>query len=135
MRLHLRARPLAIITTLAHGASAASGHDQHMDEVVISELVLGLDTQRNEHRNRSSMNQTLVAYESVPRIADAEFTQTGIYAEVMWELATEQRINAGLLWRALASQRCDAFQRRVLGECGLAPHAGCARHRWHRQPA
>lgn len=71
-----------------------------------SELVLGLDTQRNEHANRSSMNQVTMPYQGLTRVPDAEFTQTGIYAEALWELGSEQRLNAGL--------RADRWQARDL---------------------
>jgi iron complex outermembrane receptor protein len=60
-----------------------------------SELVLGFDTQRNEHANRISMNQTMVDYATLERIADAAFTQGGIFAEIAWDLDDEQRLLAG----------------------------------------
>jgi iron complex outermembrane receptor protein len=56
---------------------------------------LGLDTQRNRHTSRNSMNETLTPYQSLPRIADTDFEQLGLFMEADWAFASSQRIIAG----------------------------------------
>lgn len=42
---------------------------------------LGLDWQTNEHRQRTSMRDDVVPVASLPRVADARFASTGLFAE------------------------------------------------------
>lgn len=65
--------------------------------------VVGLDTQNNEHTNRMSMNNNATPYESLPRLADAEFRQIGVFAELGWNIGAASRLVTGLRaddWRA-----------------------------------
>lgn len=67
------------------------------------QLVAGIDTQTNEHSNRSTMNQMAMPYQDSPRVPDAEFRQVGIFGEWTQRLADNQRVIAGLRlddWRA-----------------------------------
>ncbi|WOX04187.1 TonB-dependent copper receptor [Microbulbifer pacificus] len=59
------------------------------------ELTAGIDTQQNQHSNRSSMNQSAVDYRNLERIADAEFSQTGVFTELSWELSPGNRWISG----------------------------------------
>lgn len=61
-----------------------------------SNLVLGFDTQSNEHTNRMSMNQNMVDYRDLARIQDSEFSQQGLFAEYGLDLDERQRIVTGL---------------------------------------
>lgn len=70
------------------------------------ELTAGLDTQQNRHSNRSSMNQSVVDYRDLARVADAEFSQTGLFTELSWE------ISPGNLW--VAGARLDDWRLRDL---------------------
>lgn len=59
------------------------------------ELSIGLDTQQNRHSNRSSMNQSIGDYRDLKRVADAEFSQTGLFTELSWEPTPGGRWVAG----------------------------------------
>ena len=54
-------------------------------------LTVGIDTQKNRHSNRNSMNQTAMDYRDLEREADAEFSQTGLYSELIWKMAINSR--------------------------------------------
>ena len=58
-------------------------------------LTLGLDTQQNLHSIRSSLNQASMDFHDLKRAADAEFSQTGVYSELNWEVAPGHRWVAG----------------------------------------
>lgn len=58
-------------------------------------VTTGLDTQHNEHTNRSTMNETTMPFESLARVKDAEFTQVGVFAEGTCTLAANRRLVAG----------------------------------------
>jgi len=60
-----------------------------------TDLVIGYDTQSNEHTNRMSMNQVMMNYENMPRISDSEFNQQGLFAEFGIDLDQNQRIITG----------------------------------------
>lgn len=49
-----------------------------------TELVVGVDTQFNEHTSRNTMNQQMIDYRELSRSADAEFLQSGLYSELSW---------------------------------------------------
>ena len=55
---------------------------------------VGVDTQQNVHRNRSTMNQNMVRYQDKDRIEDGRFNHTGLFAEMTLPIDA-QRIIAG----------------------------------------
>lgn len=59
------------------------------------DLVLGYDSQFNEHTNRMTMNEAMMPYENKPRLSDSEFTQQGLFAEFGMDLDDRQRIVTG----------------------------------------
>jgi len=59
------------------------------------DLLLGLDAQGNDHSNRNTMNQSMMPYEQLPRVKDAEFKQRGIFAELTYDLTQKQSFIAG----------------------------------------
>ncbi|RYZ16074.1 MAG: TonB-dependent copper receptor, partial [Sphingobacteriales bacterium] len=61
-----------------------------------SELIIGLDTQTNEHTNRSTSNQMMTRYQDASRIKDAQFKQLGVFGEWTQHLTESQRLIAGL---------------------------------------
>ncbi|MDF1766421.1 MAG: TonB-dependent copper receptor [Gammaproteobacteria bacterium] len=61
-----------------------------------TDVILGVDTQANTHTNRSSMNQTMMPYESMARIQDAEFEQRGVFTELGFDIDARQRVVTGL---------------------------------------
>lgn len=68
-----------------------------------AEVVMGLDTQTNEHTNRQTSDQAMMPFQHLSREADAEFTQVGVFGEWTQQLAERQRLIAGLRldnWRA-----------------------------------
>lgn len=58
-------------------------------------LDIGADHQGNRHRVRSSMNQDAMPYEANRRVADAEFRQTGVFAEAAYAASEQTRLFAG----------------------------------------
>ena len=58
-------------------------------------VTVGVDTQRNEHTNRSTMNEAAMPYATMARVRDAEFTQAGAFAEGTWLAAAGRRVIAG----------------------------------------
>ncbi|AOS43517.1 catecholate siderophore receptor CirA [Lacunisphaera limnophila] len=58
-------------------------------------VTAGLDTQRNVHALRSTMNQGMMPYEARARVRDAKFTQAGAFAEGNWLAAPGHRVIAG----------------------------------------
>ncbi|MEZ5527776.1 MAG: TonB-dependent copper receptor [Gammaproteobacteria bacterium] len=87
---------------------------------VNTDLVVGIDTQGNEHSNRSSMNQNKVRYQDLPRVADAEFSQTGVFAELGWNFGADHRLVGGL--RADDWEVKDSRQAVSLGMMSTAPN-------------
>lgn len=69
-------------------------------------VVLGVDWQANEHTIRSSTNQVAMPYEAQPRVADADFSNRGLYGEWTHEHPGTLRIVSGL--------RLDRWQARDL---------------------
>ncbi|WP_444892286.1 TonB-dependent copper receptor [Microbulbifer sp. TRSA001] len=63
-----------------------------MDDV---ELTSGIDARENRHTGRSTMNQSTMDYRNMKREADAEFSQLGLFSEVSWQVAANQRWIAG----------------------------------------
>jgi len=75
-------------------------------------LVLGVDSQRNQHTVRSTMNQTLMPYEAKARGKDGEFRQWGPFAESTWTLTKDTRVIAGARgdqWKAIDSRQTVAL--------------------------
>jgi iron complex outermembrane receptor protein len=58
--------------------------------------VAGLDAHRDTHSARSSMNQPMMPYQSMPRLDDAEFVQQGAFTEITWNTAPGRRWVGGL---------------------------------------
>ena len=56
---------------------------------------LGLDAHDDRHRNRNVMGPQAMAYRDLPRAADADFRQLGLYSEASWEQAPGRRWIAG----------------------------------------
>ncbi|MFC3032434.1 TonB-dependent copper receptor [Pseudoalteromonas fenneropenaei] len=66
-------------------------------------LVYGFDFQYNTHRNRNIMNAPMVDFNTVARITDAEFEQTGLYGEITYPIDAQAQWVAGLrvdFWQA-----------------------------------
>ncbi|WP_331344258.1 TonB-dependent copper receptor [Cellvibrio sp. UBA7661] len=61
-----------------------------------AELILGADTQTNDHTNRSTSNQMMMPYQDMPRVGDAYFKQLGIFGEWTQTLSAQQRVISGL---------------------------------------
>jgi iron complex outermembrane recepter protein len=59
-------------------------------------VTLGVDWQSNDHTIRSSMNQPVMPYEAQPRLADAEFSNRGLYGEWTHEHPGTLRLVSGL---------------------------------------
>jgi iron complex outermembrane receptor protein len=90
---------------------------------------VGLDHQQNRHRNRSTMNETMMPYEAMARLADARFENSGVFGEASLPVATASRLVAGL--RADRWQARDMRQTVRVGMMGTAPNptAGAARNK------
>ena len=56
---------------------------------------LGMDHQQNRHRNRSTMNETTMPYESMARVADARFEYTGVFGEATLPFGSASRLISG----------------------------------------
>jgi iron complex outermembrane receptor protein len=75
-------------------------------------LATGVDFQRNAHTIRSTSNQTAAPYETKARVRDAEFTQSGFFAEGTGTVAPGRRVVAGARldrWEAEDSRRTVAI--------------------------
>lgn len=57
------------------------------------QLISGLDAQTNEHRQRSAMG--VDAYKDVPRTKDADFHNYGVFGELTWYAAADDRLITG----------------------------------------
>lgn len=64
--------------------------------IASAQLVLGMDTQTNDHTNRLTSNQMTLPYQDMPRVVDAHFKQLGIFGEWTQNLAAHQRLIGGL---------------------------------------
>lgn len=64
-------------------------HSQHTTE-------LGIEYHDNKHRDRISRNQEMSPYQSLPRKADAESSQFGLFAEHSMSLTADQRLITGV---------------------------------------
>lgn len=58
-------------------------------------VTAGLDTQRNVHTVRSTMNETAMPYGAMARVRDAEFIQVGLFAEGTYTPVAGRRVVAG----------------------------------------
>lgn len=56
---------------------------------------VGLDTKNNAHRQRSTMNALMMPYQDKPRLADGKFKQSGVFAELTYQLAANRRLISG----------------------------------------
>jgi len=59
-------------------------------------LQYGVDYQRNEHRNRTVMNAQMADFNDFNRVEDAEFRQTGVFAELEYRYKPNQQWVVGL---------------------------------------
>jgi iron complex outermembrane receptor protein len=57
---------------------------------------VGLDFQANEHSVRSTMNQTMMPYQDMRRVDDAEFRNQGLFGELHYAIEPRSRWIAGL---------------------------------------
>ncbi len=81
---------------------------------------VGLDHQANRHRERSTMNQTTMPFESMTRTPDARFSNVGVFGEMTLPAGAASRLIAGMRadrWQAL-DQRASVR----LGMMGSAPN-------------
>ena len=67
-----------------------------LNPISSAELILGADTQTNDHTNRSTSNQMMMPYQDMPRVGDTHFEQLGIFGEWTQTLAGQQRVIGGL---------------------------------------
>ncbi len=58
--------------------------------------VVGVDAHEDEHRARSSMNQTLMPYQAMARTVDAQFRKQGAFAELSYQAAPDRQWITGL---------------------------------------
>ncbi|WMN60520.1 TonB-dependent copper receptor [Pseudoalteromonas xiamenensis] len=68
-----------------------------------STLQYGVDYQRNEHRNRTVMNAQMADFDDFNRVEDAEFRQTGVFAELEYRYKQNRQWIMGLRaddWKA-----------------------------------
>lgn len=75
-------------------------------------LVVGADTQTNQHTLRSTMNQDTTPYQNSPRLDDARFANTGLFGEATGFLSERDRIVAGLRvddWKAKDQRSSGAW--------------------------
>jgi iron complex outermembrane receptor protein len=75
-------------------------------------VTVGFDTQRNSHAVRTTANETLDPFGAKARRRDAEFRQTGAFAEAAYTVSPGQRLFAGARldhWRATDSRSTVAL--------------------------
>jgi len=87
---------------------------------VSTDLTVGIDTQDNVHTVRNTMNQTMMPYQAMVRGTDAEFEQTGVFAELGWNFGMDSRLIGGV--RADDWQFTDKRQRVALSMMMSAPN-------------
>src|SRR5690606_35994379 len=63
-----------------------------------SQLKIGADHQYQQHRDRSSMNQSVMPYEQQQRRATATVKQYGVFVEGSYVLTTNYQLLGGLRW-------------------------------------
>ena len=61
-----------------------------------AELIVGADTQKNDHTNRATSNQMMMPYQDMPRVGDAHFRQHGVFGEWTQTVTTRQRLIGGV---------------------------------------
>lgn len=61
-----------------------------------AELIVGADTQKNDHTNRSTSNQMMMPYQDMPRVGDAHFQQLGVFGEWTQSITAQQRVIGGI---------------------------------------
>jgi iron complex outermembrane receptor protein len=87
---------------------------------------VGMDAQRNVHRVRSTMNEPMMPYESMPRAEDAAFYNWGAFAEFTRDFGRVDRVIAGA--RADRWHGRDARETLALGMVKVPnPTAGAER--------
>lgn len=91
-------------------------------------LDVGLDSQSNRHRVRSTPNEAAMPYEAMTRAADATFHQTGVFAEGAYTVSRDTRAFAGLRldrWSAVDQRATVALG--MMGGTTANPTAGLKR--------
>lgn len=94
---------------------------------VSTDLTVGIDTQDNVHTVRNTMNQTMMPYQAMARGTDAEFEQTGVFAELGWNFGRDSRLIGGV--RADDWQFTDKRQRVALSMMMSAPNPTAGKQR------
>ena len=61
----------------------------------MTKLIFGMDTLTDKHEMRSTMNEDMMPYESMPQTEDAHFSQVGLFAEGTRYIGNDDRIIAG----------------------------------------
>ncbi len=91
-------------------------------------LDLGLDHQSNRHRLRSTTNQDAMPFETMARVADAAFHQTGLFAEASYSFSNDTRGYAGVRAdRWSATDRRATIRTGMMGGAVANPTAGLER--------
>ncbi|EEF25257.1 conserved hypothetical protein, partial [Ricinus communis] len=89
---------------------------------------LGTDYQTNQHTGRASMNEDMMPYEGMARVADAKFRNYGIFGELAHDLTQRDRLFGGLRF-----DRWQATDQRATVSTGMTsvanPTAGQERNR------
>ncbi len=94
---------------------------------VSTDLTVGIDTQDNVHTVRNTMNQIMMPYQAMARGTDAEFEQTGVFAELGWNFGMDSRLIGGV--RADDWQFTDKRQRVALSMMMTAPNPTAGKQR------
>ncbi len=95
-----------------------------------AEISIGADIQRNHHTDRGTMNQAMMPYQTMTRVEDASFAQTGVFAEWHQNLADNQRIIAGVRyddWRATDKRNTISLGMMGMGMTAANPTANAER--------
>jgi len=90
--------------------------------------VLGADGQKNRHTGRSGgRSGTPNYYRDQARVEDANFRQVGLFSELTWEAALDQRLIAGFrsdAWRAQDRRATISVGSGMMAEARPNPSAG-----------
>jgi iron complex outermembrane receptor protein len=81
---------------------------------------VGVDAQRNVHRLRSTMNETMMPYGAMARVKDGEFENWGLFGEFEKSAGADGKLVAGL--RADRWQALDARESLRVGMMGTVPN-------------
>jgi iron complex outermembrane receptor protein len=122
-------RKLASITAM----QAASNPDRQTEgarvlatfiPVPSAELIVGADTQTNDHTNRSTSNQMMMPYQNMSRVGDAHFQQLGVFGEWTQTITAQQRVIGGLRVDDWSAEDQRASTRMIGNTQHINPTAG-----------